>query len=293
MHKILQNIRFLWLRAKVKSLGKIHPAGVSKAMFRFFMRPGKATFRSSHQTLADEAIGLEFVHKKRRIRGYMWGSGEKRVLIVHGWHSHALYFGTMIESLLAAGYQVMAFDFGAHGRSDGVYTNLPDFIDQLIHVLNRTGVPYAVIGHSLGAVASLFALTEYEGKMPERIISIAPPPRATTFFRQFSDALGGNDAIYQHFIEHTAKTVGRDIREFQLDRLGPMLPFDRMLHLHDLKDQAVSLEDVQQLLASWPEVAHHFTEGYGHNRILQAPEACDHILSFLTQATNQPDHAHQ
>ena len=80
-----------------------------------------------------------------------WGRGP-RVLLAHGWGSHAGRLTPFIPRLVRAGFGVSAFDAPGHGESRGRFASLPEFVDALMLVA-RSVAPVAFLGHSLGAAA--------------------------------------------------------------------------------------------------------------------------------------------
>src|SRR5262249_36765264 len=59
---------------------------------------------------------------------WQWGHGP-RVLLAHGWGSHAGRLTPFVPGLLAAGFGVAAFDAPGHGASPGRFASLPEFVD--------------------------------------------------------------------------------------------------------------------------------------------------------------------
>src|SRR6267378_1472357 len=49
-------------------------------------------------------------NREEQIIYYRWGSGSKRVLLVHGWGGRAAQFFALIPRLVDAGFEVIAFD---------------------------------------------------------------------------------------------------------------------------------------------------------------------------------------
>src|SRR5262249_31567340 len=85
-----------------------------------------------------------------------WGEGP-RVLLAHGWGSHAGRLTPFVTALLASGFGVTAFDAPGHGASTGRFASLPDFVEAL-DLVARIVSPIALVGHSLGAAAAALAM---------------------------------------------------------------------------------------------------------------------------------------
>ncbi|WP_457752622.1 alpha/beta hydrolase [Thermococcus sp.] len=98
---------------------------------------------------------------------------EKTVIPLHGYTSskwNDLYIKPTIEILLKAGYNVLAFDFRAHGKSEGKYTTVGDkelidlisAIDWLKENHPEKAKKIGLIGFSMGAMVTIRALAEDE-----------------------------------------------------------------------------------------------------------------------------------
>lgn len=87
------------------------------------------------------------------------------MVLVHGGRDHARSWDRIAEAFCDA-YHVVAFDLRGHGDSDptpGGNYGLPDIALDLVRVIEDTGSPATVVGHSYGGSVSLLAA----GTFPE------------------------------------------------------------------------------------------------------------------------------
>ncbi|HMP30996.1 MAG TPA: alpha/beta hydrolase, partial [Saprospiraceae bacterium] len=54
-----------------------------------------------------------------KVQVYQWGSGEQKVLLLHGWASSSFWWRHHIKTLTEAGFKVYALDAPGNGLSEG------------------------------------------------------------------------------------------------------------------------------------------------------------------------------
>jgi hypothetical protein len=87
-------------------------------------------------------------------------------------------------------------------------------------------------------------------------------------------------STFQKIIE---KEAGLRVEEAQVDKVGSSLRV-RALLIHDLLDKEIPYGDAQRIVSRWQRARLMTTEGFGHRRILQAPQVVSHTPSFLEEA---------
>lgn len=109
-----------------------------------------------------------------KLSGWWIDNGsDKTVIPLHGYTSsrwYSLYMKPTVEFLLKEGYNVLVFDFRAHGRSGGKYTTVSDkeltdvlsAIDWLKKEHPDKAEKIGLIGFSMGAMVTIRALAEDE-----------------------------------------------------------------------------------------------------------------------------------
>ncbi len=105
----------------------------------------------------------------------------KTVFVSHGLFDHVGLFLDLIETLLSAGYEVLAIDFPGHGLSEGEKAAINSFdeygevISGVLEALSGDIKPpmYAV-GQSTGCAAILNYVLASHGKAFERLVLLAP-----------------------------------------------------------------------------------------------------------------------
>jgi len=101
-----------------------------------------------------------------------WGTGDRIVLLLHGFLEHAHAWDLVAPRLAAAGFRTLALDFRGHGDTErvgaGGYYHFADYAADLAFVVRALGGRVAMVGHSMGAAAALL----WAGVEPERAVAL-------------------------------------------------------------------------------------------------------------------------
>lgn len=210
---------------------------------------------------------------------YRWGSGPA-ILCVHGWAGRASQFKSFVEYFTAAGYSVISFDAPAHGLSGGKKTTIIEFKDAILEIEKQTGTIDAVIGHSLGGAASLFALSE--GLQVKTLITISTPAIGDEIIQEFASRLKASEQAQQHLKKMIYKRLNRTFDEFMASHFITRIPSDiNMLILHDEHDKEASVKNADHLATHYPRATLQKTSGLGHVRILRDKVVMDRCKDFI------------
>jgi len=222
----------------------------------------------------------------KRIQAYRWGtmasSADRRgpkILLVHGWAGRAGQFRGIIPALLAKGYQCVAFDGPAHGRSDGKQTNPVEFADTMKEIAKVEGDFHAIIAHSFGGVASLYAISQ--GLPVKKLVNIASPTMAEQVILNFRRALNASAAAGEAFRKHLIDTYGFTFEEISSLHLITKISSLDLFLIQDEDDPEVLPINATEMVKIYPSARVLFTKGLGHTRILRDESVISAILDFL------------
>lgn len=210
-----------------------------------------------------------------------WGDGP-RVLLAHGWGSHAGRLTHFVERLLSAGFGVTAFDAPGHGESPARFSSLPDFVDALERVA-RAACPVALVGHSMGAAACALAL--HAGVRARAAVLVAAPADPGAYTRRYARWLGISPAAAEVMRRRLERRYGGTLEGYRLVDRDPGVP---TLILHDRGDARVPVADGRALAAAWEDVRLIETRGLGHHRILRDSRVGRRMCTFLTDLVFRP-----
>jgi pimeloyl-ACP methyl ester carboxylesterase len=203
-----------------------------------------------------------------------WGHGP-RVLLAHGWGSHAGRLTTFVPGLLAAGFGVAAFDAPGHGASGGRFASLPDFAAAL-DLVARSVSPVAVLGHSLGAAAAALALRS--GVPCRAAVLISAPADPAAYTRTYARWMRLSPGVTEIMRRRLEVRYRSSLDEYRLDRPSPDVA---ALLVHDRGDARVPISNARRIAQAWPGARLVETSGLGHHRILRDAAVRGLVEQFL------------
>jgi pimeloyl-ACP methyl ester carboxylesterase len=248
--------------------------------FRRFMTPARRKSPAEDSAFLDGArrLRVEVDPHGDRLAAWQWGDGPP-VLLVHGWEGRPAQFAGFVPPLLAQGFSVVAFDAPGHGGSAGSRASLRTFALAARSVADRVGRLQAVIGHSLGGLATLLALRE--NLQAESAVVIAPPSPGS-HFSGFCRQLGLNGGERMRIADRIEREVGLPFAAVEGAALAAGLHTPGLV-IHDRRDKEAPWLFGAATAASWPDAMLHTTDALGHRRILRDPEVIESAVSFIAR----------
>jgi pimeloyl-ACP methyl ester carboxylesterase len=255
-----------------------------EAMYDLFRRPqGRSRPRPDERAAIESARTGELTVEGKAVVTYAWGSGERPVLLVHGWESRASRYAKLVTRLVELGYSPVSFDAPGHGASEGNSTTLVEYRAIIAQLQCVHGDFEAVVGHSFGVLALFLSLPE--GMRTDRMVAISSVPDFGYLVDSFCAhmALGPRmeDEI-RHRLEWDLYP-GEDMwTRFSVLHHSPQVRIP-LLVVHDENDEAVGAEQAERIVGAFEGRARLVvTRRLGHRRILGAPVVVDAIARFLT-----------
>ncbi|HWL62701.1 MAG TPA: alpha/beta fold hydrolase [Steroidobacteraceae bacterium] len=274
-----------WLRKVFALLQAVSPALAARAAFYLFLR----TFR--HPVRPEDAAALARARRHRLMAGpdpfevYEWGSGDRTVIILHGWGSNAARFVGLAEALQARGWHVLVPDAPGHGASPGRSSSLPQFVAALDAVVARFGPPRALIGHSLGALGIAHrhadGAPDWAGALSS-VVLVSMPSGAPFLVEVFLNALGIRAATRTRLETLFRRRFDADVAGFGALPGAARIPA-RLLLVHDSGDDVVPHVHASQLLEQLPQAEVVTTSQLGHSALTRDAATIERIVQFVEQ----------
>jgi pimeloyl-ACP methyl ester carboxylesterase len=261
-------------------LERIAPFLAYRYFIKIFFTPLKYSIPAKEKEIASRAELFSFDIKGKKIQAYKWGQGPI-VLFVHGWAGRATQFRKFIEAFTEKGFQAVAFDGPAHGRSEGKETNQVEFNQVLQHLYQiLPEPPTAVITHSFGGVATLFSMMN--GVPITRLINISSPTIGDEIINTYLRTIHGTRKTGDYFKKYVLKTTGKPFDEFtSLYFIKHLLRPVRLLLIHDEEDKEAIIRHAEELVKLYPSAELIRTKGLGHTRILKDDQVIQTCLKFV------------
>jgi pimeloyl-ACP methyl ester carboxylesterase len=180
------------------------------------------------------------------------------------------------------GFEILAFDAPAHGRSSGKKITVVTYKDLIKYILTNYGPVQHFIAHSLGGLALAMALEEWPHDDSYKVVLIAPAVESTTAIDSFFNFLKLGPPVRKEFDLLLKQKSGHDPEWFSIRRTAPLLKAD-ILWMQDKDDLMTPLKDVVPIMnQSLPNFDFIISEGLGHRRIYRDNKTFKSILAFFS-----------
>jgi len=270
-----------YVRAKFKILSSLSKRKAAEKAFELFCTPQTRTDKAL-PSIFERSEKIEFAFKEDIVRGYRWNyPAQKKLLILHGFESSVVNFDKYIEPLIKKGYEVLAFDAPAHGRSSGKTINAVVYKEFVQYICKNFGPVDSFLTHSFGGLALCLALEEIPHSDSTKIVLIAPAAETKTAIDQFFKLLKLDNYIIKEF-DSIIEEVGGQLPDwYSVSRIAPKLK-GQVLFLQDKDDYMTPLLDVKPIMdKNYPNFQFIVSEGLGHRRIYRDDQTREKIIEFL------------
>lgn len=244
-------------------------------------------YSPTEKEIKAESFSYKFTIKavKKKIQCYRWGDFPKYVLVVHGWAGRATQFRRFIKPLNKAGYTVVGFDGPAHGKSEGRSTDIREYEVVLKTLVEQHGIPDAIITHSFGGAAVIYAAAH--GLLARKLVNIASPTIGDEIIDTYLRAINGTEKTKQFFKNYVVQKTGKPFDAFTASQkiLEVKQPMELLL-VHDEDDKDVSMNHPMAIQKAYPKAQLLRTTGLGHTRILKNNEVINQVVTFIERPSS-------
>lgn len=279
--KLVQRIALRYYKTKFRVWTAISKKKAAEKAFELFCTPQRR-HKKPLPKIFEQAERLQLKVDGNTITGWRWNKpGQRKVLIVHGFESSVTNFDRYVRPLIKKGYEVLAFDAPAHGRSGGRFITAPLFKKTIQEINKHFGPIHSFMAHSFGGLAVSLALEDISHTHEHRMVLIAPATETVTAIDTFFSFLQLDPSIRTEFEKLIIKKGGVSSEWYSIKRAMKHIRA-KVLWFHDEEDDTTPLADVLKVKAeNYPNVEFVFTKGLGHRRIYRENKVTKAVIDFL------------
>jgi pimeloyl-ACP methyl ester carboxylesterase len=270
----------------IKSIGNtLNAASLISSKFatnkalNLFASPRKGRYTEDQRQIINSAYFEELDYDNLNIATYRWVGKNKTVLLAHGWESNASRWDYILQDFKDQDYNVIALDAPAHGRSGGKKFNAVLY-SEFINKVAQKYQPNVIIGHSVGGMASVFAMHNYLLPSVKKMILLGAPAHYTGVFDRYKSMMGYNTKISKGLDRTVLKNFGKPLDYFSAATFTESIEAQGLI-IHDKKDNIIPFEDAQLFAKRYKKSELISTTGFGHG--LKDASLTPQIIEFINR----------
>jgi pimeloyl-ACP methyl ester carboxylesterase len=236
----------------------------------------------STDPVLESARLFEVLYGKIILKCYEWGSGDKTLLLVHGWESRGTAMRTFVPGLVAAGFRVVAMDGPAHGNSTGKHTNLIHFAGAVKAVIYQIGGIEGIIAHSFGGSTSVFALSHLDNSIHiQKLVLIGVPASTRQVIQDYVSLISLPKKAARAFQKLIQARVALPLEEMDVEKSLAKVRVQEVLVVHDKFDLDVPFQSAEAIFDNCEHASLLVTQGYGHYKLMKHPDVVEKVVEFV------------
>lgn len=264
----------------VKNLSRWFPRLVVSYAYKQLTNPQIRKLRAHEEEVLKKSKTENFKFGTFDIKLYKWGTGDKKVMLIHGWEGQAGNFADIVKRLLQENYTIYSFDGPSHGYSSRGKTSLFEFTE-LVAVLIRKFQVKTLISHSFGGVATTYALFKNRDLSIDRYILLTTPDRFIERIEDISQIVGITAKVKDLLIERLQMQTGESVYQLNVSDFVSQINVKKALIIHDKRDKVIPIERSRNVYSNWEACRFMEVHGTGHFRILRDSQVLNEVISFL------------
>jgi pimeloyl-ACP methyl ester carboxylesterase len=261
---------------------RVSPRLAGRLALELFLLPARRQLDAVDAPVLARARASRIRLAAHELQVYEWGTHADAILLMHGWGSHAPRFGAFVDPLLAAGFRVLAVDAPAHGKSTGRQATLELFRAALGAVAGARGPVRGIVGHSMGASATVWQMAESPPAEVQAIVLVGMPRDVAFMMDSFAGALELDARTRAALVAAFTHRYGSPPAAFSAHAVAGRLSMPVLL-VHDRADDVAPFAHAQALLPVLARGELVTTDGFAHSGALRDPPTIARIVDFLVR----------
>lgn len=264
----------------LNTLSYVAPDKAARLGFSLFCYPARVPISAKQKAFLATAAQSSFKHEDVSIRTYQWGSGPKKILLVHGWQSHSYRWKRYVESLPKEEYTIYAFDAPGHGFSEGRFLSVPLYSEVIESFINRTGKMESIVSHSIGSFSVLYTFYRNPSLSPGNLVMLASPGEAQEFFDFYARSLALSEKCINLINSRFQELFQQSPRYFSAPLFASTLNVPGLI-IHDEEDDDTPVVHSRRIHEAWKASRFIVTKGFGHN--LRSDLVVSEVINFIAR----------
>lgn len=168
---------------------------------------------------------------------------------------------------------------GERGASaNGNQSNPVLFAESMLEADKLFGPFQAVVGHSMGGGAAIYAIQH--GLRVNKLVAISSPGSFFRVLQRFAFHIGFSARLSKQFFLHAEKLVGVPFANIESAELVGNLAMPA-LFIHDQQDLEIPHSESSLMAKNMPNASLLTTEGLGHRKIMRSERVIEAVSSFI------------
>jgi esterase/lipase len=266
--------------AYFNTMSLIYPKIVARKGFELFCKPMSSPVKKHQKAFLDTGMSTVLEYENQKIQTYKWGSGTKKILLVHGWASHSFRWKAYINYLTANDFTVYAFDAPAHGLSEGKRLHIFSYSNVIDGFMKQTtGIEY-IISHSIAGFFTLYWLFQHPDNPIKKVVIMGAPGEAKDFFNFYQKVLGLTDRTLSIIKNEFISSLHHKLEYFSAQKFAQQVATQSLI-IHDKEDQDTDYKNSVRLHENWKNSKLILTKGLGHG--LKSKKLQKEVFDFVMQ----------
>ncbi|MEM6321619.1 MAG: alpha/beta hydrolase [Bacteroidota bacterium] len=262
----------------INGLVEVSPKLTGRLLLNLFCRPKEGRqYNSKDEAFLAKAEWKTLTLDGQKIQCYRWGESTKKVLLAHGFNSNAARWRLLTHLLLEEGFEVIALDVPAHGKSGWRRVNGILYAQVLSKVIS-TYRPDFLVGHSFAGIATGYYLTQMEAIFPKKIVLMGVPNELDQIAEVFFTVLGVKEKAKAAYFQSFEDIYGYPSSYFTLANMFQQVAVPGLV-IHDEQDDIAAFEGAKVIHQKWANSQFLATKNLGHS--LQGKTVYSAIKDFL------------
>lgn len=250
----------------------------SKRALNLFASPRKGRYTENQSKIVHDAIYEPLQFDGLNIATYRWEGEGKTILLAHGWESNASRWEYLLEDLKSEKYNIIALDAPAHGQSSGKEFNAVLYAE-FINVVAKKYHPDTIIGHSVGGMATVFSMHNFDLETVNKLVLLGAPAHFTGVFSRYKSMMGFNKRISKGLDKIVLERFGKPVDYYSAANFTSTFKAEGLI-IHDKNDKIIPYEDALLFANRYKNSQLVSTSGFGHG--LKDTSITPKILEFIS-----------